>query len=90
MVGSGGSAGFRVVVAPAVRDSKFVAAGAQARAKELEEQEKDTQTKLDRAEKLVGGLGSERTRWEELCRVLREGQARIRRDEQKNPPRFTK
>ena len=68
----------------------------QARAKELEEQEKDTQTKLDRATKLVGGLGSERTRWEELCRLLKDGQARpmgrderarIRRDCSTSAPR---
>ena len=49
----------------------------QRKAKELEDQEKDTQIKLERAAKLVGGLGSEKTRWEELCVKLQEGQRNV-------------
>ena len=33
----------------------------------------DTEVKLERADKLVGGLGSEKTRWEELCVKLEAG-----------------
>ena len=49
----------------------------QEKAKELEDQEADTQVKLERAGKLVGGLGSEKTRWEELCVKLKEGQRNV-------------
>jgi len=49
----------------------------QAKAKDLEEQERDTQTKLERAGKLVGGLGSEKVRWEQLCRDLADGQTQL-------------
>jgi dynein heavy chain len=38
----------------------------QGKSRELEEQAADTEIKLERADKLVGGLGSEKTRWEEL------------------------
>jgi len=49
----------------------------QSKARELAEQEKDTQIKLERAAKLVGGLGSEQTRWESLCKSLEEGQCNL-------------
>eukprot|EP00966_Prymnesium_polylepis_P161762 3738861-Prymnesium_polylepis.1 len=49
----------------------------QAKAKELEDQERETQIKLERAGKLVGGLGSEKTRWEQLCRDLADGQTKL-------------
>ena len=49
----------------------------QAKAKLLEEQERDTQIKLERAGKLVGGLGSEKTRWEELCKTLADGRRNL-------------
>jgi len=49
----------------------------QRKARELQEQEADTQVKLERAGKLVGGLGSEKTRWEELCVTLQEGQRNV-------------
>jgi len=49
----------------------------QSKARELEEQEKDTKVKLARADKLVGGLGSEKTRWEALCKSLEEGQRNL-------------
>ena len=49
----------------------------QRKARELEEQEKDTKIKLERADKLVGGLGSEKVRWEELCVKLEEGQRNV-------------
>jgi len=49
----------------------------QSKARELEDQEKDTQIKLERAAKLVGGLGSEKTRWEALCKALEEGQRNL-------------
>jgi len=49
----------------------------QAKARELNEQEADTKVKLIRADKLVGGLGSEKTRWEELCKKLAEGQRNV-------------
>ena len=47
----------------------------QRKSRELEEQAKDTEVKLERADKLVGGLGSEKTRWEELCVKLEAGQS---------------
>jgi len=50
---------------------------AQAKAKELEEQEKDTQVKLARAAKLVGGLGSEKVRWEELVVTLNDSMTNL-------------
>ena len=50
---------------------------AQNKAKELDEQEKDTQIKLERAGKLVGGLGSEKVRWEELVQTLNESQTNL-------------
>jgi len=50
---------------------------AQSKAKELDEQEKDTQVKLERAGKLVGGLGSEKVRWEELVKTLNESQTNL-------------
>ena len=49
----------------------------QRKARELEDQEKDTKVKLERADKLVGGLGSEKTRWEELCVNLKAGQRNV-------------
>jgi dynein heavy chain len=49
----------------------------QSKARELAEQEADTQVKLERAAKLVGGLGSEKVRWEGLCRSLQEGQRNL-------------
>ena len=49
----------------------------QAKAKELEDQERDTQVKLERAGKLVGGLGSEKTRWEQLCKDLNDSQKNL-------------
>lgn len=51
--------------------------GTQAKAKELEEQEADGKVKLERAGKLVGGLGSEKSRWEGLCTKLNEGQKNV-------------
>jgi dynein heavy chain len=50
---------------------------AQAKAKELEEQEKDTQVKLARAAKLVGGLSSEKVRWEELVVTLNDSMTNL-------------
>ena len=49
----------------------------QRKAKQLEEQEADTKVKLERADKLVGGLGSEKTRWEQLCVRLNQGQRNV-------------
>jgi dynein heavy chain len=47
---------------------------AERKAQELQEKETDVQKKLERAGKLVGGLGSERERWENLCVKLERSQ----------------
>ena len=49
----------------------------QTKSRELEEQAADAEVKLERAGKLVGGLGSEKTRWEELCVTLEAGQRNV-------------
>ena len=49
----------------------------QAKARELEAQEKECTIKLERASKLIGGLGSEKERWEQLCVTLEEGQRNL-------------
>lgn len=47
---------------------------AEAKAQELQDKEKDVQKKLERANKLVGGLGSEKERWTSLCKTLEQSQ----------------
>lgn len=46
-------------------------------AADLEKQEEDTKTKLARADKLVGGLGSERERWERTVKELEDSQVNL-------------
>ena len=50
---------------------------AERKAGELQEKEADVQRKLERAGKLVGGLGSEKERWETLCAKLERSQGNL-------------
>eukprot|EP00304_Pavlova_gyrans_P012708 CAMPEP_0206041750 /NCGR_PEP_ID=MMETSP1466-20131121/6142_1 /ASSEMBLY_ACC=CAM_ASM_001126 /TAXON_ID=44452 /ORGANISM="Pavlova gyrans, Strain CCMP608" /LENGTH=4121 /DNA_ID=CAMNT_0053416453 /DNA_START=38 /DNA_END=12403 /DNA_ORIENTATION=- len=50
---------------------------AERKAQDLKEKEQAVQKKLERAGKLVGGLGSEKERWEALCVKLEESQKNL-------------